>query len=177
MCCVCVSRQLPVYNGEVRWQQQCGSTPYVAYSFVSSPPQPAAMCNDYSYCSLLPPPCPPLMGFYQPLTAPYAQPLPSGLGNPVSDSCLRPPQPQGQPISISAPRGRGGPRAPVLPKVTHTLTHLHILIQSRMRTRRHTDRWRVISTCVTPADGSANQSEAASDAQCGSAEGGGSCRA
>ncbi|XP_058243784.1 selenocysteine insertion sequence-binding protein 2-like isoform X4 [Hemibagrus wyckioides] len=110
------SRQLPVYNGEVRWQQQCGSAPYVAYSFVSSPPQPAAVCNDYSYCSLLPPPCPPLMGFYQPLTAPYAAPLPSGLGNPVSDTCLRSPQPQGQPVSMGAQRGRGGARAPVPPK-------------------------------------------------------------
>ncbi|KAM9481874.1 selenocysteine insertion sequence-binding protein 2-like isoform 4-T4 [Clarias gariepinus] len=110
------SRQLPVYNGEVRWQQQCGSAPYVAYSFVSSAPQPAAVCNDYSYCPLLPPPCPPLMGFYQPLTAPYAPALPSGLGNPVSDTCLRPPQPQGQPISMGAQRGRGGARAPVLPK-------------------------------------------------------------
>ncbi|XP_034161087.2 selenocysteine insertion sequence-binding protein 2-like isoform X1 [Pangasianodon hypophthalmus] len=110
------NRQVPVYNGEVRWQQQCGSAPYVTYSFVSSPPQPAAVCNDYSYCPLLPPPCPPLMGFYQPLTAPYAPPLPSGLGNPVSDTCLRPPQPQGQPISMGAQRGRGGARAPVLPK-------------------------------------------------------------
>ncbi|XP_047678063.1 selenocysteine insertion sequence-binding protein 2-like isoform X1 [Tachysurus fulvidraco] len=110
------SRQLPVYNGEVRWQQQCGSAPYVAYSFVSSPPQPAAVCNDYSYCPLLPPPCPPLMGFYQPLTSPYAAPLPSGMGNSVSDTCLRPPQPQGQPVSMGAQRGRGVARAPVLPK-------------------------------------------------------------
>ncbi|XP_060780288.1 selenocysteine insertion sequence-binding protein 2-like isoform X2 [Neoarius graeffei] len=111
------NRQLPMYNGEVRWQQQCSSAPYVAYSFVSSPPQPAAVCNDYSYCPLLPPPCPTLMGFYQPLTAPYAPPLPSGLGNSVSETCLRPPQPQGQPVSMGAQRGRGGARAPVLPKM------------------------------------------------------------
>ncbi|XP_046720306.1 selenocysteine insertion sequence-binding protein 2-like isoform X2 [Silurus meridionalis] len=110
------NRQLPVYNGEVRWQQQCGSAPYVAYSFVSSPPQPAAVCNDYSYCPLLPPPCTPLMGFYQPLTAPYATPMPSGLANPVSDTCLRSPQLQGQPTSMSTQRGRGGARAPVLSK-------------------------------------------------------------
>ncbi|XP_026878589.2 selenocysteine insertion sequence-binding protein 2-like isoform X1 [Electrophorus electricus] len=108
------SRQLPVYNGDLRWQQPTAGAggPFLAYPILSSPQPPVS--NDYTYYQIMPAPCPPMMGFYQHFPGPYPASLQTGVVNPVSD-CDRPP-PQGQAFGIAAQRGRGMPRAPVLPK-------------------------------------------------------------
>ncbi|XP_036420463.1 selenocysteine insertion sequence-binding protein 2-like isoform X1 [Colossoma macropomum] len=109
------SRQLPVYNGDLRWQQPgtAPGGPYLAYPILSSPQPPVS--NDYTYYQIMPAPCPPVMGFYQPFPSPYAGPLQPSVVNPVTDGCERPP-PQTQPFGMAAQRGRGMGRAPVLPK-------------------------------------------------------------
>lgn len=109
------SRQLPVYNGDLRWQQPGASPsgPYLAYPILSSPQPPVS--NDYTYYQIMPAPCPPVMGFYQPFPSPYTGPLQPGVVNPVSDGCERPP-PQAQPFGMAAQRGRTVGRAPILPK-------------------------------------------------------------
>ncbi|XP_039539970.1 selenocysteine insertion sequence-binding protein 2-like isoform X2 [Pimephales promelas] len=103
------SRQLPMYNGgDQRWQQLNPSPggPYLAYPILSSPQPPVT--SDYAtyYHAIMPTPCPPVMGFYQPFPGPFAGPVPAGVLNPVSD-CSDRPTPQ---------RGRGVPRTPVLHK-------------------------------------------------------------
>ncbi|XP_076850087.1 selenocysteine insertion sequence-binding protein 2-like isoform X2 [Brachyhypopomus gauderio] len=109
------SRQLPVYNGDLRWQQPTTGAggPFLAYPILSSPQPPVS--NDYTYYQIMPAPCPPMMGFYQPFPGPYPGSLQTGMVNPVSDGCDRPP-PQGQTFGMAAQRGRGMARAPVLPK-------------------------------------------------------------
>ncbi|KAI4888559.1 hypothetical protein NFI96_014857, partial [Prochilodus magdalenae] len=109
------SRQLPVYNGDLRWQQPGAAPggPYLAYPILSSPQPPVS--NDYAYYQIMPAPCPPVMGFYQPFPGPYAGPLQPGVVNPVTDSCERPP-PQAQSFAMATQRGRGMARAPLLPK-------------------------------------------------------------
>ncbi|XP_051726127.1 LOW QUALITY PROTEIN: selenocysteine insertion sequence-binding protein 2-like [Ctenopharyngodon idella] len=106
------SRQLPMYSGDQRWQQLNPSPggPYLAYPILSSPQPPVT--SDYAayYHAIMPTPCPPVMGFYQPFPGPYAGPLQAGVLNPVSDCSERPP-PQGQ-----TQRGRGVSRTPVLHK-------------------------------------------------------------
>ncbi|KAI2647835.1 Selenocysteine insertion sequence-binding protein 2-like [Labeo rohita] len=104
------SRQLPMYNGDHRWQQLNPSPGYLAYPILSSPQPPVA--SDYAtyYHAIMPTPCPPVMGFYQPFPGPYAGPLQAGVLNPVSD-CSERALPQGQ-----TQRGRGVSRNPVLHK-------------------------------------------------------------
>lgn len=109
-----------MYNGDHRWQQLNPSPGYLAYPILSSPQPPVA--SDYAtyYHAIMPTPCPPVMGFYQPFPGPYAGPLQAGVLNPVSD-CSERALPQGQ-----TQRGRGVSRNPVLHKVrdessTHTL--------------------------------------------------------
>lgn len=102
-----------MYSGDQRWQQLNPSPggPYLAYPILSSPQPPVT--SDYAayYHAIMPTPCPPVMGFYQPFPGPYAGPLQAGVLNPVSDCSERPP-PQGQ-----TQRGRGVSRTPVLHKV------------------------------------------------------------
>ncbi|XP_057204247.1 selenocysteine insertion sequence-binding protein 2-like isoform X1 [Triplophysa rosa] len=106
------SRQLPVYSGDQRWQQMNPSPggPYLAYPILSSP-QPT-VSSDYStyYHAIMPTPCPPVMGFYQPFPGLYAGPLQAGVLNPVSE-CSERVTPQGQ-----TQRGRGISRAPIMHK-------------------------------------------------------------
>ncbi|ROL42145.1 Selenocysteine insertion sequence-binding protein 2-like [Anabarilius grahami] len=101
-----------MYSGDQRWQQLNPSPggPYLAYPILSSPQPPVT--SDYAayYHAIMPTPCPPVMGFYQPFPGPYTGPLQAGVLNPVSDCSERPP-PQGQ-----TQRGRGVSRTPVLQK-------------------------------------------------------------
>nr|XP_055030272.1 selenocysteine insertion sequence-binding protein 2-like isoform X3 [Misgurnus anguillicaudatus] len=104
------SRQLPVYSGDHRWPQVNPSPggPYLAYPILSSPQAPVN--SDYAtyYHAVMPTPCPPVVGFYQPFPGPYAGPLQAGALNSVSD-CSDRPVAQGQ-------RGRGVSRAPIMHK-------------------------------------------------------------
>ncbi len=104
--CVWFSRQLPMYNGDHRWQQLNPSPggPYLAYPILSSPQAPVASDYPTYYHAIMPTPCPPVMGFYQPFPGPYPGPLQAGVLNPVSDSS-------------QTQRGRGVSRNPVLQKV------------------------------------------------------------
>ncbi|XP_052008145.1 selenocysteine insertion sequence-binding protein 2-like isoform X3 [Xyrauchen texanus] len=106
------SRQLPMYNGDQRWPQLNPGPggPYLAYPILSSPQPPVT--SDYAtyYHAIMPTPCPPVMGFYQPFPGSYAGPLQAGVLNPVSDCSERAP-PQGQ-----TQRGRGISRSPVMHK-------------------------------------------------------------
>ncbi|XP_059362995.1 selenocysteine insertion sequence-binding protein 2-like isoform X2 [Carassius carassius] len=99
------SRQMPVYNGDQRWQQLNPGPggPYLAYPILSSPQPPVSSDYPTYYHAIMPSPCPPVMGFYQPFPGPYTGPLPAGVLNPVSDCSL-------------TPRGRGVSRNPVLNK-------------------------------------------------------------
>uniref|UniRef100_A0A8C1W203 SECIS binding protein 2 like n=1 Tax=Cyprinus carpio TaxID=7962 RepID=A0A8C1W203_CYPCA len=99
------SRQMPVYNGDQRWQQLNPSPggPYLAYPILSSPQAPVTSDYPTYYHAIMPTPCPPVMGFYQPFPGPYTGPLQAGVLNPVSD-CSQ------------TPRGRGVSRNPVLNK-------------------------------------------------------------
>uniref|UniRef100_A0A8C1UJM4 SECIS binding protein 2 like n=1 Tax=Cyprinus carpio TaxID=7962 RepID=A0A8C1UJM4_CYPCA len=103
------SRQMPVYNGDQRWQQLNPSPggPYLAYPILSSPQAPVTSDYPTYYHAIMPTPCPPVMGFYQPFPGPYTGPLQAGVLNPVSD-CSERPLPQGQ-----TQRGRGVSRNPV----------------------------------------------------------------
>ncbi|XP_016111607.1 selenocysteine insertion sequence-binding protein 2-like [Sinocyclocheilus grahami] len=100
---------MPVYNGDHRWQQLNPSPggPYLAYPFLSSPQPPVTSDYPTYYHTIMPTPCPPVMGFYQPFPGPYAGPLQAGVLNPVSD-CSERPLPQSQ-----TQRGRGVSRNPV----------------------------------------------------------------
>lgn len=115
-------RQHPVYSGgELRWQQPNPPPggPYLAYPILSSPlssPQPP-VSNDYTYYQIMPAPCPPVMGFYQPFPGPYAGPVQAGVVNPVSAEVSDRPVPLGPPYALSSQRGRGMVRSNVLPKV------------------------------------------------------------
>ncbi|XP_051953591.1 selenocysteine insertion sequence-binding protein 2-like isoform X2 [Xyrauchen texanus] len=106
------SRQLPMYNGDHRWQQLNPGPggPYLAYPILSSPQPPVTSDYPTYYHAIMPTPCPPVMGFYQPFPGPYTGPLQAGVLNPVSDCGERAP-PQGQ-----TQRGRGISRAPVMHK-------------------------------------------------------------
>ncbi|XP_058607793.1 selenocysteine insertion sequence-binding protein 2-like isoform X2 [Onychostoma macrolepis] len=99
------SRQLPMYNGDHRWQQLNPSPggPYLAYPILSSPQAPVTSDYPTYYHAIMPTPCPPVMGFYQPFPGPYTGPLQAGVLNPVSD-CSQ------------TQRGRGVSRNPVLQK-------------------------------------------------------------
>lgn len=105
---------MPVYNGDQRWQQLNPSPggPYLAYPILSSPQAPVTSDYPTYYHAIMPTPCPPVMGFYQPFPGPYTGPLQAGVLNPVSD-CSERPLPQGQ-----TQRGRGVSRNPVPHKVT-----------------------------------------------------------
>ncbi|XP_043120756.1 selenocysteine insertion sequence-binding protein 2-like isoform X2 [Puntigrus tetrazona] len=98
-------RQLPMYNGDQRWQQLSPGPggPYLAYPILSSPQAPVASDYPAYYHAIMPTPCPPVMGFYQPFPGPYTGPLQAGVLNPVSD-CSQ------------AQRARGVSRNPVLHK-------------------------------------------------------------
>uniref|UniRef100_A0A672S9K4 SECIS binding protein 2 like n=1 Tax=Sinocyclocheilus grahami TaxID=75366 RepID=A0A672S9K4_SINGR len=99
------SRQMPVYNGDHRWQQLNPSPggPYLAYPILSSPQAPVSSDYPTYYHAIMPTPCPPVMGFYQPFPGTYTGPLQAGALNPVSD-CSQ------------TQRGRGVSRNPVLNK-------------------------------------------------------------
>lgn len=108
-----------MYNGgELRWQQPNpgpgGS--YLAYPILSSPPQPP-VSNDYAYYQIMPAPCPPVMGFYQPFPGTYAGPVQAGVVNPVSADVTERPLPLGPHYGIASPRMRGMVRPNVLSKV------------------------------------------------------------
>ncbi|XP_065139909.2 selenocysteine insertion sequence-binding protein 2-like isoform X2 [Paramisgurnus dabryanus] len=104
------SRQLPVYSGDHRWPQVNPSPggPYLAYPILSSPQAPVS--SDYAtyYHAVMPTPCPPVVGFYQPFPGPYAGSLQAGALNSVSD-CSDRSVAQGQ-------RGRGVSRVPIMHK-------------------------------------------------------------
>ncbi|TRY90173.1 hypothetical protein DNTS_033358 [Danionella cerebrum] len=93
------SRPMPVYSGgDQRWPPLTPSYP----SYLLSPHQPP-LAGDYAhyYPTVLPPPCPPVLGFYQPFPGPYA------LLNTGPECTERP----------LTPRGRGTSRAPLpIPK-------------------------------------------------------------
>ncbi|KPP70047.1 selenocysteine insertion sequence-binding protein 2-like, partial [Scleropages formosus] len=110
------NRQLPLYNGDLRWQQPTPNPggPYLAYPILSSPQPPVS--SDYTYYQIMPAPCPPVMGFYQPFAAPYTAPLQTGVMNALSTDCSERPPPPGQVFNMHSPRGRGVVRAAVVPK-------------------------------------------------------------
>ncbi|MBN3296337.1 SBP2L protein, partial [Amia calva] len=112
------NRQLPLYNSDIRWQQPNPSPggPYLAYPILSSPQPPVS--NDYTYYQIMPAPCTPMMGFYQPFPAPYGAPVPAaGMVNAISTECGDRSGPPAQAFSAANQRGRGGIiRAAVLPK-------------------------------------------------------------
>uniref|UniRef100_A0A8C9WIE9 SECIS binding protein 2 like n=1 Tax=Scleropages formosus TaxID=113540 RepID=A0A8C9WIE9_SCLFO len=110
------NRQLPLYNGDLRWQQPTPNPggPYLAYPILSSPQPPVS--SDYTYYQIMPAPCPPVMGFYQPFAAPYTAPLQTGVMNALSTDCSERPPPPGQVFNMHSPRGRGVVRATVVPK-------------------------------------------------------------
>ncbi|XP_066515308.1 selenocysteine insertion sequence-binding protein 2-like isoform X2 [Hoplias malabaricus] len=107
------SRQMQVYNGDLRWQQPGAAPggPYLAYPLLSTPQPPVS--SDYAaYYQLLPAPCPtPVVGFYPHFGA-YATPLQHGAGSPGSDPCDRPLTH----TQSFAQRGRALGRAPILNK-------------------------------------------------------------
>ncbi|XP_026086152.1 selenocysteine insertion sequence-binding protein 2-like isoform X2 [Carassius auratus] len=104
------SRQMAVYNGDQRWQQLNPGPggPYLAYPILSSPQPPVSSDYPTYYHAIMPSPCPPVMGFYQPFPGPYTGPLPPGVLNPVSDCSER--------TLTQTQRGRGVSRNPVLHK-------------------------------------------------------------
>ncbi|XP_015198523.1 selenocysteine insertion sequence-binding protein 2-like isoform X2 [Lepisosteus oculatus] len=112
------NRQLPLYNGDLRWQQPNPGPggPYLAYPILPSP-QPA-VSSDYTYYQIMPAPCPPMMGFYQPFPAPYAAPVPAaGMVSAVAADCGDRPAPPSQAFPAAGQRGRGVIRPAVLPKL------------------------------------------------------------
>lgn len=114
-----VSRQMPVYSSDMRWQQANPSPAggYLAYPILSSPQPPVS--NDYAYYQIMPAPCPPMMGFYQPFHAPYGGPVQTGVVSPVSAECGDRIPPPSQPFGVASQRGRGMNRSAALPKVRH----------------------------------------------------------
>nr|XP_043886723.1 LOW QUALITY PROTEIN: selenocysteine insertion sequence-binding protein 2-like [Solea senegalensis] len=111
------NRQHTMYNGgELRWQQPntTPGAPYLAYPFLSSPQPPVS--NDYAYYQIMPAPCPPVMGFYQPFPGTYASPVQAGVINPVSADVGERPMPLGAAYGLANQRGRGMIRPNALPK-------------------------------------------------------------
>uniref|UniRef100_A0A3B4BI44 Ribosomal protein eL8/eL30/eS12/Gadd45 domain-containing protein n=1 Tax=Periophthalmus magnuspinnatus TaxID=409849 RepID=A0A3B4BI44_9GOBI len=111
------NRQHPMYNGgELRWQQPNPSPggPYLAYPILSSPQPPVS--NDYTYYQIMPAPCTPMMGFYQPFPGPYPGPVQAGVVNPVSTDVGDRTLPLGPAYGLANQRGRGLVRPAVLPK-------------------------------------------------------------
>ncbi|XP_078097519.1 selenocysteine insertion sequence-binding protein 2-like isoform X3 [Mustelus asterias] len=107
------NRQLPVYNGDIRWQQgNPNSTgPYLAYPILPTPQPPVS--TDYAYYQLMPAPCTPMVGFYSPFPTPYTAPFqPTNVVNAVSGECSERPVPAGQACQAAAQRGRTS-RGPV----------------------------------------------------------------
>ena len=107
-----------MYNGgELRWQQSNPTPggPYLAYPILSSPQPPVS--NDYAYYQIMPTPCQPVMGFYQPFPGTYAGPVQAGVVNPVSAEIGERPLPLGPAYGMASQRGRGMVRPNVLPKV------------------------------------------------------------
>ncbi|XP_048418753.1 selenocysteine insertion sequence-binding protein 2-like isoform X3 [Stegostoma tigrinum] len=112
------NRQLPVYNGDIRWQQvNPNSTgPYLAYPILPTPQPPVS--TDYAYYQLMPAPCAPMVGFYSPFPAPYTAPFqPANVVNALSD-CNERPVTAGQTCQATTQRSRTN-RGPV-PKVLRT---------------------------------------------------------
>lgn len=110
-------RQLPVYNGDLRWHTAAPTPngPYLAYPILSSPQPPVS--NDYAYYQIVPAPCPPVMGFYQQFAGPYGGPVQPGMVATLSaDLGERSPGP-GQAFGTLAHRGRGVVRSPAPLKV------------------------------------------------------------
>uniref|UniRef100_A0A8C7DE65 Selenocysteine insertion sequence-binding protein 2-like n=1 Tax=Oncorhynchus kisutch TaxID=8019 RepID=A0A8C7DE65_ONCKI len=112
-------QQHPMYSGggDLRWQQPNPSPggPYLAYPILSSPQPPVS--NDYTYYQIMPAPCSPMMGFYQPFPGTYAGPLQPGVVNPISADVSERPAPLGQAFGLANQRGgRGMVRPAVLPK-------------------------------------------------------------
>uniref|UniRef100_A0A8C6T0T9 SECIS binding protein 2 like n=1 Tax=Neogobius melanostomus TaxID=47308 RepID=A0A8C6T0T9_9GOBI len=102
------NRQHPMYNGgELRWQQPNPSPggPYLAYPILSSPQPPVS--NDYTYYQIMPAPCTPMMGFYQPFPGPYPGPVQAGVVNPVSTDVSDRALPVGPAYGLANQRGRG----------------------------------------------------------------------
>uniref|UniRef100_A0A4W3KKD2 SECIS binding protein 2 like n=1 Tax=Callorhinchus milii TaxID=7868 RepID=A0A4W3KKD2_CALMI len=101
------SRQLPIYNNDIRWQQantNLAGGPYLAYPILPTPQPPVS--TEYAYYQFMPTPCTPMMGFYSPFPAPYATPFqPGGMVPPVSE-CNERPVPAGQVCQVPAQRSR-----------------------------------------------------------------------
>ncbi|CAL1603508.1 unnamed protein product [Knipowitschia caucasica] len=132
------NRQHPVYNGgELRWQQPNPSPggPYLAYPILSSPQPPVS--NDYTYYQIMPAPCTPMMGFYQPFPGPYPGPVQgvSPVSTDVSDRALS----LGSAYSLSSQRGRGLVRSGVLPKMSVVQSPLGACEQRGRRPPTRTD--------------------------------------
>ncbi|XP_061102488.1 selenocysteine insertion sequence-binding protein 2-like isoform X2 [Conger conger] len=110
------NRQLPLYNGDMRWQQPNPGPggPYLAYPILSSPQPPVS--SDYTYYQIMPAPCAPMMGFYQPFPSPYGAPVQAGVVNAVSTDCSDRTAAAGQAFGVSGQRGRGIVRTTMLPK-------------------------------------------------------------
>uniref|UniRef100_UPI00398F1935 selenocysteine insertion sequence-binding protein 2-like isoform X2 n=1 Tax=Pristiophorus japonicus TaxID=55135 RepID=UPI00398F1935 len=100
------NRQLPVYNGDIRWQQANPNStgPYLAYPILPTPQPPVS--TDYAYYQLMPAPCTPMVGFYSPFPTPYTAPFqPANVVNAVSE-CSERPVPAGQVCQAAAQRSR-----------------------------------------------------------------------
>ncbi|XP_062921773.1 selenocysteine insertion sequence-binding protein 2-like isoform X5 [Mobula hypostoma] len=83
------NRQLPVYNGDIRWPQANPSSTgsYFAYPILPTPQPPVS--TDYAYYQFMPAPCTPMMGFY-PFPTPYAASFqPTSMVNSVSECSER----------------------------------------------------------------------------------------
>ncbi|XP_030620756.1 selenocysteine insertion sequence-binding protein 2-like isoform X2 [Chanos chanos] len=110
------SRQLPVYNSDLRWQQPSPNPagPYLAYPILPSPQPPVS--NDYTYYQIMPAPCPPMVGFYPTFPSPYGAPVQAGVVSPVSADCGDRAPPPGQPFGAANQRARGMPRPTAVTK-------------------------------------------------------------
>ncbi|XP_055517247.1 selenocysteine insertion sequence-binding protein 2-like isoform X3 [Leucoraja erinacea] len=112
------NRQLPAYNGDIRWPQANPNSggPYIAYPILQTP-QPL-VSTDYAYYQFMPAPCTPMMGFYSPLPTPYTASFqPATVVNAVSE-CNERSVPAGAVCPTTTPRSRVN-RGP-LPKTLRT---------------------------------------------------------
>ncbi|XP_051896394.1 selenocysteine insertion sequence-binding protein 2-like isoform X2 [Pristis pectinata] len=112
------NRQLPVYNGDIRWPPANPSStgPYFAYPILPTPQPPVS--TDYAYYQFMPAPCTPMMGFYSPFPTPYAASFqPTNVVNTVSE-CSERSVPAGPVCPATTPRNRVN-RGP-LPKTLRT---------------------------------------------------------
>uniref|UniRef100_H3AX74 SECIS binding protein 2 like n=1 Tax=Latimeria chalumnae TaxID=7897 RepID=H3AX74_LATCH len=113
------SRQLPVYNNEIRWQQPNPNPagPYLAYPIISAQPQ---VSTEYTYYQLMPAPCAQVMGFYHPFPTPFTTSFQStNVVNAVTTDCSDRPNQHSQVFPLANQKGRSSNRVQVVQKLQH----------------------------------------------------------